>query len=653
MDELENLRQQLEELKALREKISVVENEKEEEIVEEADIEKNLEEELADLNSDLDKLQRELKRVVQEYDDSYQRFQRIVDEYEAKTEDTGLLSAEEIKELRETTEKLKLEENERSVEIQRRLNIQKKIIRDLKAKKTKLENSIKNANALGLTYEEYKDITSTIRKTSIMNSILEEKGLKSVIDKASNERTQEEKDLLKNTKKEILAEISAFRNEYDDYETLDIIEALYSLDTKYIEVKKPRELDIKEEEVNKLKEDTDILSYKVIDSSIKQNNNEVEETPEDMKDAKENEKVDINELKPAEEKVTVFKDSNNSDYYVRKYAADRFKLKSVDKNNEVKIQGSVCYKISEADVEKIKEHANNDFSPYIADIKEVATEDIKTPTKEVVEEQNEDGIIKKPRDRMPGEEPEEYEEFLRDYYSKVFPVEKDNFIYNNENIEKIPLPEINEIGEDEISVVDNNESDEIEEYSVVSYEDIPDSVIEPKELDTKSIEDIINEALAKQEPTTEASKLSDEDINKVLEESFNTVGRDGEIKEQEPTTEASKLSEEDINRVLEESFNIEERKDRQPIEEEPEEYSPSNIQASEEFKEELKKDNVLYRIVHSVPKFAKRIVSIFKNSNGETPENYDNMDEDERQKMYDAMLGNYPEEQQEERGMYR
>ena len=557
-EDLEQLRQQLEELRALRDRISVGEEEKEEQVeIEETDIRENVEEEISNIAKEIEELEENLKKTAKEYDESYKRFQEIINDYEQKTEDTKLLSEEEIQELRFVTEKLKFDENERSNEIKRRLDIQKKIISDLKRRKTTIENNIKNAEALGLSYDEYIEITSTMRKTSIMNSILEEKGLITIINKPAKERTKEEKELLKKTKQEILEEISEFKKDHDDYSVLDTIEALYSLETTYIKVETPRETKVESKELMVIKENTIGLPYRVINPNVQVNNINVEEAPKDMEGAKTNEKVDINELKPAEEKVTIFNDSG--EYYVRKYAVDRFKLKSADLENEVRINGSVCYKISEHDVERIKENANNAFSPYIADIKEITLE----KKNEISEEDTKDELIpgtkiKRPRDRKPYETDEEYELFLKEYYGKVFPpVEKEE--------KKEPTTET---------------------------------------VSEKTLEDIINEKIAALENTPPEDVLSDGDIEEVVEEKLD--------KQQESVTEPKTEVEKD-------------------------KYEAKNIKASEEFKEELKKNNVIYRIVHAVPKIVKSIIRKFKKEEPipeyEIPKKYFEQDY-----VYEAML---------------
>ena len=378
-----------------------------------------------------------------------------------------------------------------------------------------------------------------------MDQILREKGLADIIDKKANERTTEEKDLLKKTKDEILKEIAEFRKdkEYEDYTVLDIVEALYSLDNSYTRVETPRETKITSKELMVINENKQILPYKVANPYVELNDlikdiPEKEEAPKDMEGAKENEKVDINELKPAEEKVTLFKDKDSNEYYVRKYAVERFKLKSADLGNEVRINGSLCYKISASDVERIKENANNAFSPYIADIKEIELEkkrDYTISPEDTKEELIPGTKIKRPRDRKPYETDDEYEAFLKSYYDKVFPQDE---VDKEKEAPAIPLPPVEEEKKDELSTGD--------------IEEIVDEAVKPKEQE----------------------ELTKEDIEEVVDETVKQEDKDDDKEKGKPKAK--------------------------------------NVKASTKFKEELKKNNVVYRIVHAVPKIAKKIFNKVK-----------------------------------------
>lgn len=592
--EIQDLENQLAELKKLRNKLSgneIEENNNTEEVVEETELRSIVEKELAEIDKEIEEIEEDIKKAAKEYEESYKNLGTMIDNYDNTVDSNNLLSEEEYDELRTRHEAEKLAENELSNTIKKRLDDQKKIVRDLKRKKSQLKNNLAKAEALGLTYDEYTEITSTIRKTSIMNSILESKGLGSIIEKSANERTKEEKELLKKTKEEILKEISEFKadSEYDDYSVLDIIEALYSLENTYIEVKKPREIKIKKNELMVIDENKQVLPFKVVNQNVKPNTN-VEEAPKDMEGAQENEKVDINDLKPAEEKVTLFKDSNTSNYYVRKYAVDRFKLKSADLGNEVRINGSLCYKISESDVEKIKENANNSFSPYIADIKEITLENKKN--NEILPEEVKDELIpgtkiKRPRDRKPYETDKEYEEFLKSYYDRVFPreeeKEEEHFLANNEKLEDIELPKVEPIKpnteEKALMVIpQEKETEPVKEEledEPITIEINPDDGITINVDDEELTDDDIKNAIGESLDAAAKEELTDDDISSVINESL------------EETTEAT------VEKV--------EDKTKDKLE-------ATNIKASEEFKQELRDGGILYNILHSLPKGVKRVI---------------------------------------------
>ena len=640
MDDLESLKKQLEELKALRNNLSVDANQ---EIVEETkveeesnDIRTSLREELDIIDEQIKGFEEDIKQTAKEYEESYKKLKAVIDEYENSIESTNLLSEEELNELREKYESLKLEENERSNEIKNRLDAQKKIISQLKSKKTKIEKNITNAEALELTYEEYKEITGTLRKTAIMNKILEEKGLTSIIEKKANERTAEEKELLRKTKEEILTEVSEFKKEHDDYSVLDTIEALYSLDTQYVRVESPRVTTCTSKELMVIGDTTQDLSFRVINPNAKVNTTSIEETPKDMENATTNEMVDINELKPAEEKVTIFDEDGK--YYVRKYTVDRFKLKSADLENEVRINGSLCYKINAQDVERIKENANNDFSPYKADVREISLEDITVNGISPADTKDElipGTNIKRPRDRKPLETDEEYEAFLKNYYDKVFPQQEETIKPNTTETSLVVVPQEEEIEEYE-TVQDNNiekiviykendryyvRSNVVDRFKLKSVNKDEPTDIEGSlcyEISKEDFERIQNNKDNDYSPyRIEIEEVEEEKEEELTEEDVNDVV-DEEINKEEETTEA--LTEEDITSIVDEGLEEAEEKENEASEEieEGKEYNytiekkddkleASNVKATKKFKLELKKGGILYSIVHGVPKIVKNI----------------------------------------------
>lgn len=554
-EDLERLKQELESLKAVRNKLSVKEENKKEESS--TDISKNFKEELKEIEEEIKEFENDIKETAKEYEKSYQRIKSIIDEHEEIIENTNLLSEEEINELREKYETQKLEENEMSNKIKRRLDDQKKILRSINRHKTQMLNNIKAAEALELTYEEYKDVTSTLRKTKIMHAILEEKGLLSIIEKKYSERTKEEKQAFKNAKTEIINEISELKKEHDDYSVLDAIEALYSLNTTYIRVEKPKQTTFQLRELMIIEENSHRLSYRVVNPNTKVNTNIVEEAPKDMENATANEKVDINELKPASEKVTIFKDDDT--YYVRRYAIDRFKLKSADLDSEVKINGSMCYKISEKDVEKIKENANNTFSPFVADIKEINLD--KEATKK-----EETSLMVVSQEEIDNKE--EIEESNNIEKITIFKEENDRYYANEYTIDRFKLKSANK--EEEIRI-DGALYYEISEEDAYKLVENKDNSFSPYEVYIEEVEE-------------KEDDITHDETNDIIEE----------------------IPEEEINDIVEE--NIESDKKEKLIED----LVASNIVVNKEFKKELKIGKTLYNIYHSIPRGIKKVYKAVK-----------------------------------------
>ena len=563
MDELENLIQQLEELKALRDRLTAVDNA--EELDENsADIREYLKDEIDIIDKEIKELEENSKKKAKEYEKYYDKLKAVIEENEKKLEETNLLSEEEIAELRYSTENQKLEINKKSQEAKKSFDEYERVLIALKRKKTEISNRIKQSEALGLNYNEYKEIFATIRSRKVMNKIYVAKGLESIIAKKASERTKEEKKLLKQAKAEAMAEIGSFRRKNDDHSVLESIEAIYLLDTNVKKGKEPTVYKMNQVEIDNSKANIKEFAHKIKDSSIKAIAEVKEEIPEDMENATKNVKVDIDKLKPAQEKITLFKDKDTNEYYVRRYAVDRFKLGSVDFVDNARISGSLCYKISASDVEKIKENANNEFSPYITDEKEV------TVTKEIPGTK-----IKKPRDRKVGEEPKDYEDYLTEYFGGLFPEEEKEELTEDEIkdvIEEKSQPE--KITEEEITaavkeVLNENDTEPVKEEDLGE----PIKIEEPND----------GFYITSDEPKEE--ELTEDDIISVIENDTEPAIPEIDIEEE--------LTYEDISEAVSEGF------------EEKNEYTAENIEASEEFKDELKQGNVLYNIIHAVPKVIK------------------------------------------------
>lgn len=81
------------------------------------------------------------------------------------------------------------------------------------------------------------------------------------------------------------------------------------------------------------------------------------------------------EFKPVEmekpiEKMTLYIDTdNNNEVYGNRYLFNRFNLKTL--GNKIRIDGKVCFRMDENDADYILGNQNNNYSPYVVEIREV------------------------------------------------------------------------------------------------------------------------------------------------------------------------------------------------------------------------------------------------------------------------------------------
>ena len=638
MSESEIWKQELEALKALRARLKSV-DEAEELNEASADIREYLKDEIDYIDKELKEIEEKAKKKSKEYEEYYNKLKETIEESEKQLEDTKLLSNEEIYELRYSRDIQMLKINADSVEVLKGYEECKKTLSALRRRKTEINERIKMSEALGLTYNEYKEIFATLRKTSIVNKIYAEKGLESIAEKKASERTQEEKELLNKAKEEIITEINTFRRENKEYSVLKIINAIYySPNTKVDKVKESKEEKLPQEDVKNLALSMKEFPQKIKDSNVGIPSNVIEEAPKDMENSQENEKIDINELKPPAEKVTLFRDESSDDYYVRKYTVDRFKLTSAEKN-EFRINGSLCYKISEKDVKKIKEGAKNLFSPYIAVVKEVSNEDIKIDQAEIPSHIIDSQEIKEDDTEVIGEsiKKEDITDAIDNEFTKeekqdeyVFGINDADIIQVIDNeLNKEPPKEEEKINDGEITEVINGELDiepqeEKQEEEKINDEEVTEVInseldIEPQEekqeeekINDEEVTEVINSELDI-EPQEEAEDnlTKEEPLDQKIIDAVNAALNTDEEEESTNSIIAEELRNEettkkDINDML--TDEIQEIEDTDDLDEDV----AINITVNKEFKKELSEGNTAYNIITSIPKLAKRVISKIK-----------------------------------------
>ena len=119
------------------------------------------------------------------------------------------------------------------------------------------------------------------------------------------------------------------------------------------------------------------------------------------------------------EKMTLYIDTdNNNEVYGNRYLFNRFNLKTL--GSEIRIDGKVCFRMDENDADYILGNQNNNYSPYIVEIREVQlgkryTEE-NTNNKEYVKTKNDDLNRKENLDNYKNEENKEIKEAIEDTY---------------------------------------------------------------------------------------------------------------------------------------------------------------------------------------------------------------------------------------------
>ena len=240
----------------------------------------SIEKELSSIEETIKEVENEKEKIASEYSDISSKLADIIIEQNDKMSKDGL-SEEELRNLLDEYGKKKLDLNNQSIKLKIQLDNQKNVLRNLRTKKTKLKNDMDMSQTLGLSYSEYQEITSTLNKRKLVNTILDRKGLTEIIEKGYKNQTKEERDMVRAAKEEILREVSELVKENSDMSAIDAIQVLYSLDTEYKLVEEPKKHVYTAEEILNMQDKVYLLPGRVVGET---NNKDYTpgKAPEDM-----------------------------------------------------------------------------------------------------------------------------------------------------------------------------------------------------------------------------------------------------------------------------------------------------------------------------------------------------------------------------------
>ena len=239
----------------------------------------SIEKELSSIEDTIKEVENEKEKIASEYSDISSKLADVIIEQNDKMSKDGL-SEEELRNLLDEYGKKKLDLNNQSIKLKIQLDNQKNVLRNLRTKKTKLKKDMDMSQTLGLSYSEYQEITSTLKR-KLVNAILDRKGLTEIIEKGYKNQTKEERDMVRAAKEEILREVSELVKENSDMSAIDAIQVLYSLDTEYKLVEEPKKHVYTAEEILNMQDKVYLLPGRVVGET---NNKDYTpgKAPEDM-----------------------------------------------------------------------------------------------------------------------------------------------------------------------------------------------------------------------------------------------------------------------------------------------------------------------------------------------------------------------------------
>ena len=434
---------------------------------------------LEDVEKRINEVQDAILESMKSYADSYERIKEIL-----KDQTNTITDQSTPEELDRKIQELmgeKLAENETSIDIRKETDRLTEELNVLVKKRDRVRKDFEAAKQLGLSAAEYKELTDNFRSRKLVNAILERKGLGEILEIPAKDRTSEQKRRIRNIRKEIIEELAREKKAHADQSILNLVEALYGVETEVKLNGKQRVLIVKSKSIENIKKNAAKMPEKII---VKEPINTTSyvpgEVPEDMQEVME--RVQLEQV-GVKEKFTFFRDPKDKEkIYARSNVFERFNIEPIGK--EIRVDDGLCYEINPEDVDKIVANNNNETSPYLVEfvdteindeekdnVEEKEEQDVQTDQEEEIYDFGEDSSdefipgtnFKKPRDRGVYETDDEYVEFLRNYYNRIFGTD----VVIDEEKEQDQVEEKEQIEEKEEQVeekVEEKNPDESDEY---------------------------------------------------------------------------------------------------------------------------------------------------------------------------------------------
>ena len=272
---IEELQEELDRLRAERDKlIEETASKDDKEVETEVEVDENAIR-LQEVEEKLAAVQQEVESLIADYEENINKMNNLIKDLQEALDNEDYKGLKDVNakiiELKETNGKLKDSIKEAKSSLESLQEEREMIQTDILAKET-------------LTPEEYREITNTLRNKNLVRQILKQKGVYDIYRKGVEERTPEEQDQIRSALREAIDEVANAKLENRDASVLDLVQALYNIESEVKKGTDPNEVELSSQEAEVLAKNANGLPAAVANREATEPDYEPEKAPEDMQE---------------------------------------------------------------------------------------------------------------------------------------------------------------------------------------------------------------------------------------------------------------------------------------------------------------------------------------------------------------------------------
>ncbi len=272
---IEELQEELDRLRAERDKlIEETASKDDKEVETEVEVDENAIR-LQEIEEKLAAVQQEVESLIADYEENINKMNNLIKDLQEALDNEDYKGLKDVNakiiELKETNGKLKDSIKEAKSSLESLQEEREMIQTDILAKET-------------LTPEEYREITNTLRNKNLVRQILKQKGVYDIYRKGVEERTPEEQDQIRSALREAIDEVANAKLENRDASVLDLVQALYNIESEVKKGTDPNEVELSSQEAEVLAKNANGLPAAVANREATEPDYEPEKAPEDMQE---------------------------------------------------------------------------------------------------------------------------------------------------------------------------------------------------------------------------------------------------------------------------------------------------------------------------------------------------------------------------------